>query len=104
MPPAIALATLSSKEGEDPLFQVLAADHVILDEEAFTKAVNNAALLVESGKFVTFGIVAHEPNTGYGYIKKGGSKGPDFAVDAFVEKSSNEVATAYFESGVYFLE
>jgi len=99
--PAIALAALSSAEGEDPLLLVLAADHVIKDEVAFTKTVMNAIPLAEAGKLVTFGIVAHEPNTGYGYIKKGESQGPGFAVDAFVEKPSIEVAKEYLESGDY---
>ena len=35
--PAIALAALSSPEGEDPLLLVLPADHVIQNEAAFTK-------------------------------------------------------------------
>ncbi|MDA9611418.1 mannose-1-phosphate guanylyltransferase/mannose-6-phosphate isomerase [Gammaproteobacteria bacterium] len=100
--PAIALAALSSPEGEDPLLLVLAADHVIQDEAAFTNTVMNAIPLAEAGKLVTFGIVAHEPNTGYGYIKKGESQDPGFAVDAFVEKPSIEVAKEYLESGDYF--
>jgi mannose-1-phosphate guanylyltransferase len=100
--PAIALAALSSPEGEDPLLLVLAADHVIQDVAVFTKTVMNAIPLADSGKLVTFGIVAHEPNTGYGYIKKGESQGPGFAVDAFVEKPSIEVAKEYLESGDYF--
>ena len=98
--PAIALAALSSPE--NPLLLVLAADHVILDEAAFTKTVMDAIPLAESGKLVSFGIVAHEPNTGYGYIKKGESQSPGFAVDAFVEKPSIEVAKEYLESGNYF--
>ena len=100
--PAIALAAFSSQEGEDPLLLVLAADHVIQDEAAFTKTVSSAIPLAEAGKLVTFGIVAHEPNTGYGYIKKGESQSPGFAVDAFVEKPSIEVAKEYLESGDYF--
>ena len=100
--PAIALAALSSLEGEDSLLLVLAADHVIQDEEAFTKTVMNAIPLAEAGKLVTFGIVGHEPNTGYGYIKKGESQGSGFSVDAFVEKPSIEVAKEYLESGDYF--
>ena len=100
--PAIALAAISSQEGEDPLLLVLAADHVIHDEVAFTKTILDAIPLAESGKLVTFGIVAHEPNTGYGYIKKGESQGPGFTVDAFVEKPSIEVAEEYLESGDYF--
>ena len=100
--PAIALAALSSSEGEDPLLLVLAADHVIQNKAAFTKTVINAIPLAEAGKLVSFGIVAHEPNTGYGYIKKGESQSPGFVVDAFVEKPSIEVAKEYLESGDYF--
>ena len=99
--PAIALAALSSIEDEDPLLLVLAADHVIQDKAAFSDAVMNAVPLAESGKLVAFGIVAHAPNTGYGYIKKGECEGPGFTVDAFVEKPSIEVAEGYLESGNY---
>lgn len=100
--PAIALAAFSSQEGEDPLLLVLAADHVIQDQAAFTKTIMDAIPLAESGKLVTFGIVAHEPNTGYGYIKKGVPQAAGFNVDAFVEKPSIEVAKEYLESGDYF--
>jgi mannose-1-phosphate guanylyltransferase len=100
--PAIALAAFSSQEGEDPLLLVLAADHVIQDEASFTKTVKDAIPLAEAGKLVTFGIVAHEANTGYGYIKKGAPKGSGFVVDAFVEKPIIEVAKEYLESGDYF--
>jgi len=99
--PAIALAALSSPEDEDPLLLVLAADHVIQNDAALTKTVMNAIPLAEAGKLVSFGIVAHEPNTGYGYIKKGESQGPGFAVDAFVEKPSGEAAKRYLKSGDY---
>ena len=37
--PAIALAALSLPEGEDSLLLVLAADHVIQNEAAFTKTI-----------------------------------------------------------------
>lgn len=100
--PAITLAALSSPEGENPLLLVLAADHVIQDKASFTKIVKEAIPLAEAGKLVTFGIVAHEPNTDYGYIKKGKTEGPGFAVDAFVEKPSFKVAKEYFETGDYF--
>lgn len=100
--PAIALAALSSKDDHDPILLVLAADHVIQDEAAFTKVVQNAIPLAESGKLVTFGVVAHEPNTGYGYIKKGESQGAGFRVDSFTEKPSYEAAKEYLESGDYF--
>ena len=100
--PAIALAALSSKDDQDPILLVLAADHVIQDETAFTKAVEDAIPLAESGKIVTLGVVAHEPNTGYEYVKKGESQGPGFAVDAFVEKPSVKAAKEYLDSDDYF--
>ena len=100
--PAIALAALSSNDGDDPLLLVLAADHVIQDEAGFIKTVMDAVPLAESGKLVTFGIVAHEPHSGYGYIKKGAALGAGFTVDKFVEKPSLDVAKEYLETGDYF--
>ena len=99
--PAIALAALSSQEGEDPLLLVLAADHVIQDEAAFREAVMKATPLAEAGKLVTFGIVPDGPNTGYGYIKKGLAETVGFVVDSFVEKPSIALATEYVRSGEY---
>jgi len=98
--PAIALAAIQSFEN-DPILLVLAADHVIKDQAAFERAVINAAPLAESGKLVTFGIVPHEPHTGYGYIKKGKSEGAGFIVDQFVEKPSVGLAKDYLSSGEY---
>ncbi|EBV2227921.1 mannose-1-phosphate guanylyltransferase RfbM, partial [Salmonella enterica subsp. enterica serovar Enteritidis] len=58
--PAIALAAfcaLQNADNADPLLLVLAADHVIQDEIAFTKAVRHAEEYAANGKLVTFGIV-----------------------------------------------
>jgi len=97
--PAIALAALTAVD--DPLLLVLAADHVIQDETAFTNAVNKAVPLAKSGKLVTFGIVPDEAHTGYGYIKMGRQDEDGFVVDKFVEKPSSEVAREYIESEGY---
>jgi mannose-1-phosphate guanylyltransferase len=97
--PAIALAALTTDD--DPLLLVLAADHVIQDEQAFTDAVNQAVPLAEAGKLVTFGIVPNKAHTGYGYIKKGSQQGGGFVVDKFVEKPSSQMAHDYVESGNY---
>ena len=98
--PAIALAALTSNE--DDLLLVLAADHVIQDQAAFTKAVTDAVPLAEAGKLVTFGIVADKPHTGFGYIKRGVEQGAGFVVDQFVEKPSIELAQDYLDSGEYY--
>ena len=97
--PAIAIAAITADD--DPLLLILAADHVIRDEVAFTNAVNKAVSLAESGKLVTFGIVPSEAHTGYGYIKMGNQDGIGFVVDKFVEKPSSDVARDYIESGSY---
>ena len=97
--PAIALAAFAAED--DPLLLVLAADHVIKDESAFTQAVTDAIPLAEVGKLVTFGIVPNELHTGYGYVKKGQEIKGGFVVDSFVEKPSRDVAQEYLDSGSY---
>ena len=99
--PAIALAALLEKEG-DPLLLVLAADHVIADQDAFTDAVMKAVPLAESGKLVTFGIVPSEPHTGYGYIEAGEPSKSGYAVASFKEKTDSEVAAQYLSHGGYY--
>ena len=98
--PAIALAALSSTD--DELLLVLSADHVIQDKRAFTKTIIEAIPLAESGKLVTFGIVADRPHDGYGYIKRGLKQGAGYVVNKFVEKPSIKVAEKYLDSGNYY--
>ena len=98
--PTIALAAL--KSDADDLLLVLAADHVIQDQVAFTAAVNKAIPLAQAGKLVTFGIVPDTPNSGYGYIKRGKREGNGFSIDSFVEKPSIDVAERYLLSGDYY--
>ena len=97
--PAIALAALTVEY--DSLLLVLAADHVIQDEQSFTDAVNKAIPLAEAGKLVTFGIVPSAAQTGFGYIEMGAKNGDGFVVDKFVEKPSSELAQEYIQSGNY---
>ena len=111
--PAIAAAALQVAEthGEDALMLVLAADHLIADQAAFTQAVAQAAQLAQQGKLVTFGIQPEAPETGYGYIEadldspllggEGQGERAGFAVLRFVEKPSLEKAREYLDSGRY---
>lgn len=100
--PAVTLAALeATRNGDDPTLLILAADHVIRNEEAFRAVVRQGESLVENGKIVTFGIVATHPETGYGYLKAS-DKHEASAVEEFVEKPNAELAQTYFESGDYY--
>jgi mannose-1-phosphate guanylyltransferase / mannose-6-phosphate isomerase len=100
--PAVAMAALSAKSDNDILL-VLPADHVVADRPAFHRAVDQARQLAEQDLLVTFGIVATEPETGYGYIKAGDTRfGAAFNVAAFVEKPDLQTAERYLQSGDYF--
>ena len=99
--PAVALAALFSGH-EDPLLLVLAADHVIAEQEAFTQSVNSAIPMAEAGKLVTFGIVPNEAHTGYGYIEAGDAAETGFSVRSFKEKPDSQTAQGYLKSGGYY--
>ena len=101
--PAVALAALKAREIHPEATIVVApADHVIRDVHAFQAAAKVAARLAQDGKFVTFGIVAHAPETGYGYIRRGEGTGPAYPVAQFIEKPPLDVATQFVASGDYF--
>ena len=97
--PAIAAASLvaAGVHGNDVMLLVLAADHLITDQQCFADAVNKACELAQTGKLVTFGIQPTAAETGYGYIESSG-----FDVVRFIEKPDLEKAKEYFNSG-YFL-
>ena len=101
--PAITLAALAATaDGCDPILLVLAADHHIHDENAFRDAVRVAQLHAETGKLVTFGITPTHAETGFGYIQCGTAIDQGgFAIAAFKEKPSPEMAEEYLSSGAY---
>jgi mannose-1-phosphate guanylyltransferase / mannose-6-phosphate isomerase len=102
--PAIALAAHAAiaGAGEDALLLVLPADHVLRDLEAFQAAISAAIPAAREGKLVTFGIVAHTPETGYGYIRRANASGAVNAIAEFVEKPDLERAKKFVASGDYF--
>lgn len=93
---AVATAALHTARvhGDDTVMLVLAADHLIADQQAFAKAVEAAQQLALTGKVVTFGVHPETPETGYGYIEADGDK-----VVRFVEKPSLDKAREYLASG-----
>jgi mannose-1-phosphate guanylyltransferase/mannose-6-phosphate isomerase len=103
--PVAAVASLMLAE-QDPsaLILLMPADHVVLDKNAFQKAVSIAAEAARTGAIVTFGIAPKGPETGYGYIQRGdaSSVAGSFQVRRFEEKPNRETAQGYINSGDYY--
>jgi mannose-1-phosphate guanylyltransferase/mannose-6-phosphate isomerase len=100
--PAIAAATAIAA-GRDPQAVVLAlaADHIILDVDAFRATCLAGRAAAEAGRIVTFGIKPTEPKTSYGYILPGEAIGSSkvHAVKSFVEKPDAATAERYLREG-----
>jgi len=85
----------------------LTADHVIEPVDAFADALGTAFDVAEADAhaLVTLGVVPTDPNTGYGYIRKGVAV-PGFAgvyrTLGFTEKPALDVARDYVSSGEYW--
>ncbi len=100
--PAIVVAALQAQsQGHDPLLLVLAADHVIHDQQAFHTAISKAKIAAEQGALVTFGIIPTSAHTGFGYIEAQ-EKSVVSQVLAFVEKPDADTAQRYLDSGNYY--
>jgi mannose-1-phosphate guanylyltransferase/mannose-6-phosphate isomerase len=108
--PAIAVAALmATQNDQDPSLLVLPADHYVQDLDGFVKTLEQGAEFARQGKLVTFGIVPDEPETGYGYIRKGDvlvsenqdQAPPVWKIDAFVEKPDLKTAESYLASQKY---
>lgn len=93
---AIASAVLQVIEthGENTMMWVLAADHLILDQDALQHAVAEALELAQANQLVTFGITPTEPRIEYGYIEANSNQ-----VVRFVEKPDLATAENYVTSG-----
>jgi mannose-1-phosphate guanylyltransferase len=100
--PAVALAAHITSNENDPLLLILAADHVIENENTYVDAIKKAIPLAKEGKLVTFGIVPQSAHTGYGYIERGQPKDSGFEVNKFVEKPNKETAQGYIDSEKYY--
>ncbi len=107
--PAIAVGALKAlEEDKDSTIIVMPADHYIKNVKPFHDAVKIGADYARSGWLVTFGIVPHAPETGYGYIQKGkpadgvNENANGFTIRKFVEKPDLATAERYLTSGDYF--
>jgi mannose-1-phosphate guanylyltransferase / mannose-6-phosphate isomerase len=104
--PAACVAALALTESEpDALMLLLPSDHMIADEASFAAAIGQAAAAARGGALVTFGITPERPETGYGYIRRGGPLNEVtqvFRVAEFVEKPDFDLARSFVASGEHF--
>ncbi len=102
---AIGLAAnLIALRDRDATMGVFTADHVIGPPDAFFHAIQRGLAVAEAhpGSLVTFGVTPTEPNTGYGYVRRGAAVGSGVCrVDGFTEKPTVDVAIRYLSSGNY---
>ncbi len=99
---AAVAALMVADQDPEGLVLLMPADHSIADPAGFREAVATAAPAARGGAIVTFGIVPSRPETGYGYIKRGGPLADHpgvFAVDSFVEKPQLETAKQMLAGG-----
>ncbi|OYY58752.1 MAG: mannose-1-phosphate guanylyltransferase/mannose-6-phosphate isomerase [Polynucleobacter sp. 24-46-87] len=117
--PALTLAALQAKDGDctedgkvsseniDPILVITPADQTIQNQAAFLKAVRDCIAVVNADQskntIAILGITPTAPETGYGYIKRQGSKGThqEYAVERFVEKPDEKIAAGYLAEGDY---
>ena len=104
--PAVAVAALAleSRLGPDALALFLPSDHLIADVAEFRAAVETAAAAAQAGHLVTFGIEPSAPETGFGYIARGGALdgiAGAYRVERFVEKPDRATAERFLADGGY---
>lgn len=75
---AVAAATLhvTARHGEDALLLVLTTDQLIIDQDAFARAVLEAQALACEGRLVVLGIRPDTSETGLGRIEADGRRAP----------------------------
>jgi mannose-1-phosphate guanylyltransferase/mannose-6-phosphate isomerase len=95
---AVAVAAvLAAKRDSAATLLMLAADHVVRDHAAFSRACCEAVSEAAEGRIVTFGINPTFPATKYGYIRPGSALngGAVRKVESFVEKPDAATADRY---------
>ena len=104
--PAIAMAAWFARErwGDDTVLLAIAADHLIVPQDAFQNDVDAAAALAREGWIATFGIRPTYPETGYGYIEIDRDRpiGGGFATRKFKEKPAPDLAASYILDGAHY--
>jgi mannose-1-phosphate guanylyltransferase / mannose-6-phosphate isomerase len=102
--PALTLAALAATQnGQDPVLVVTPADQTVVNNAAFTTALQQAIHAAADGTIVILGVKPTQPETGYGYIQAIQQPGSAaHTVLRFVEKPNLGTAQQYLQEGGYF--
>ena len=101
--PAIALAVrhIQKLHGDDAVCFILAADHLVSGDAAFSRAVGQAAEQAQADNLVVFGIRPTGPEPGYGYLEVAAVDAPQ-PLKSFIEKPDRIAAEQYLSEGRYY--
>jgi mannose-1-phosphate guanylyltransferase len=108
--PAIGLACIHiHRRDPQAIVAFLHSDHVVLDPDAFCRALTRAKDAAQAGYIATLGIEPTFPHTGYGYIKRGAPL-PElptgelqvYQVEKFLEKPDRTTAESFLAEGGYY--
>lgn len=103
---AYAMARIASHT-KDANIIVAASDHLITNEQEFTRVINYGLDYVSKhDMLLTLGMKPTRPETGYGYIQIDKSEGSKLSshilpVKTFTEKPNHELAEMFFKSGEF---
>jgi len=104
--PAVAIASYIVKEIEEKgKILILPSDHKINDIRKFQNIINHCQKICEENKIVTFGVSPNEPDSNFGYIKKGkviDRKNKIYVVEEFKEKPTLAKAKKYLKNKSFF--
>lgn len=107
--PCIAYATYKLLQRNPEATMVVSpSDHIIEDEETFTRTINYVLEYVGSHDvLMTLGVVPTRPDTNYGYVQACGgrdafSRNEPVEVKTFTEKPDKELAKVFMSTGEFF--
>lgn len=93
---AAAIAFAAFEASAEDILVVTPADHIIENDKAYQKAIEEAINLAKENNLVTFGVQPDRPETGYGYIEFSGND-----VIGFREKPDAKTAEGFLQQGTF---
>ena len=97
-----ALKIIQENTSADEIVLIAPCDHLIKNTNCFTESIENAKLLAQAGKLITFGVKPTYAETGYGYIQVNERISNGFNVKKFVEKPDEKLAEEFIKNPDFY--